>query len=471
MLVLSFYAAVACLVVAATVSQVITLTTHHDSLLGLLPKFDLNGERNIPAWFSSSALCGCAAMLAVIAFGKHQRADPLKRYWAGLAVVFTLLSIDEFVSLHELLNVPLRQTLNASGAFYFPWVIVALALCALLGAVYAPFLRRLDPPLRTRLLLSAAVYLSGSIGMEMVAARLYEAQEQATLAHLASVTIEETLEMIGVGIFLSALLDESARCWPLTVIRPARRSRADFTAGPGVLDLPVEPGAIRRWVGGAVCALLIVSLGLQAAKYGLGVPLGRSDRVFNVALEGSIPTWLSAILLLSTSILCGLLAAASRSGARVVTHGWLLLAALLGYMSMDEAAALHELTVRPLRRLLGASGVLYYAWVIPGALVVIAVAVYLRGWFRMLPPRTRSGLIVAAVVFVSGGLVVEALSGWYASLFGREHFAYAIFTTVEEGGEMFGVTLFLAVLLEHAADRITRVRLVLSRPVAADAVR
>jgi hypothetical protein len=96
--------------------------------------------------------------------------------------------------------------------------------------------------------------------------------------------------------------------------------------------------------------------------------------------------------------------------------------------------------------------------------------VYLRAWFRTLPSRTRAGLIVAAVVFVSGGLVVEAVSGWYASLFGREHFVYAIFTTVEEGGEMFGVTLFLAVLLEHAADRVTRVRLTLNgRPVAAEA--
>ncbi len=168
--------------------------------------FDLDGEKNIPAVFSTLLLLSCACLLAVIAHA-HRLKGGGYRYWLGLAWVFVFLATDEYFSLHERLVAPMRSLFNTSGLLYFAWVIpygVALGVFAL---IYRRFVFGL--PIRTRrlFLLAGLIYVAGALGTELFAGQYYEkVQRVDAVGSLVFVTIEELLEMTGLVMFLHALL-------------------------------------------------------------------------------------------------------------------------------------------------------------------------------------------------------------------------------------------------------------------------
>jgi hypothetical protein len=57
-------------------------------------------------------------------------------------------------------------------------------------------------------------------------------------------------------------------------------------------------------------------------------------------------------------------------------------------------------------------------------------------------------------VFLAGALGVEALSGMFAELQGRDNLGYGLITSVEETLEMIGVVMVLRGLLEHIRDHV-----------------
>ena len=115
--------------------------------------------------------------------------------------------------------------------------------------------------------------------------------------------------------------------------------------------------------------------------------------------------------------------------------------------------------MRPLRSALGASGILYYPWVLVGALVVLVIAIISRRFFGALPAATRRALVTGAAVFLTGALGVEALGGMYAEQDGRQNLGYGLITTVEETCEMLGVAIVIGGLLTHLRDHVGTVRL------------
>lgn len=126
-------------------------------------------------------------------------------------------------------------------------------------------------------------------------------------------------------------------------------------------------------------------------------------------------------------------------------------------LSLDEAAGLHELTVKPLRSMLGADGMLLYTWVVLGAaFLVLFMAAYLR-FFRKLPPDTRWLFAIAGTLCVGGALGMELVGGYYASLYGHRNLMFATLTTIEEVGEMAGVLIFIHALLSYISTYIGEV--------------
>src|SRR5690606_9323065 len=82
--------------------------------------------------------------------------------------VFLYLSVDEGAALHDRVQLPLREALGATGIWYHTWVVLGVAVVAILGASYIRFLAAL--PVRTRwgFLVAGALYVGGALGMEMV---------------------------------------------------------------------------------------------------------------------------------------------------------------------------------------------------------------------------------------------------------------------------------------------------------------
>lgn len=190
--------------------------------------------------------------------------------------------------------------------------------------------------------------------------------------------------------------------------------------------------------GTAVCG---AGLAVELA-YALG-PLADADwlhTALSLSYEGNLPTWYSSCLLWTAALglgLCGARAHEDRGR-------WWLLAGLFALMSLDEAIELHE-------DLGGAElhGVLYFSWVIWGALLVAGFVLGHWRFWRRLPPPTRRGFAWAAAFYVGGALGMELpLGAWY-EVHGDENLGYALLDTVEETLEIAGISVFLLAIARH----------------------
>lgn len=163
-----------------------------------LAKFLLDGEQNLPTWFSSMLLFTAAGLLCVIGMTARAQQRRFAWHWLVLAGIFAFMSMDEVAAFHELLIVPVREWLDLGGVFYFAWVLPAMIICAILGLIYLPLVRSLPARFRWGLVLAGTIYLSGAVGMELVGGAIADSIGLQTFAYFLSTTIEEVLELLGV---------------------------------------------------------------------------------------------------------------------------------------------------------------------------------------------------------------------------------------------------------------------------------
>ncbi len=199
--------AAALLVVVSFGMQLYRLAIHREYVFGLA-MMSLDREHNIPAHFSTILLLIAAALLALIATLERKRREFDAPKWAILAAGFVFMSLDEAVSLHEHLIDPMRHLLGGEhlGLLYFAWVIPGIALVAVLGMFFLPFMLRLPRRTAIAFALSAAIYLGGALGVELFEGAWKEAYGHRNVVYHAFVTLEEAMEMAGVIFFINALM-------------------------------------------------------------------------------------------------------------------------------------------------------------------------------------------------------------------------------------------------------------------------
>ncbi|MEG4491040.1 hypothetical protein [Microcoleus sp. D3_18_C4] len=169
--------------------------------------FNLDREINYPSWYSSFTLLFCAILLGIIASAKKKQGDRYFGHWKALALMFVFFSLDEILSLHEILIInDLRKALNLGGIFYFIWVIPGAIFVGVTALAYLKFLRHLPRKTRDFFLLAGSIYVGGALGMEMVTGYYADAVTKRNLIYGLMVCVEEILEMVGVIVFIYALL-------------------------------------------------------------------------------------------------------------------------------------------------------------------------------------------------------------------------------------------------------------------------
>jgi hypothetical protein len=169
--------------------------------------FNLDREINYPSWYSSFTLLFCGILLSIIAVAKKKEGDRYFPHWKALGLIFVFFSLDEILSLHEILIIDdLRKALNLGGFFYFIWVIPGTIFVLLTAIAYLKFLLHLPPKTRELFLLAGSIYVGGALGMEMVSGYYADAVGQRNLIYGLIVSVEEILEMVGVIVFIYALL-------------------------------------------------------------------------------------------------------------------------------------------------------------------------------------------------------------------------------------------------------------------------
>jgi hypothetical protein len=179
---------------------------HQYHIQEMTRQFDLDEENNIPTYYQIVTLLFCSFLLMLISLAKRASGDRYRLHWRMQALMFLFLSIDEEASFHESIIGITRSAFNLDGFFHFAWVLPAIVVVFIVAISYLPFL--LSLPFRTRLLfvISGAFYVGGAVGMEMVGGRLLKLYGQQSLQYAAGTIVEEILEMIGVLIFIYALL-------------------------------------------------------------------------------------------------------------------------------------------------------------------------------------------------------------------------------------------------------------------------
>jgi hypothetical protein len=164
--------------------------------------WSLSYEGNMPTWYASVLPLTCAGLLAWIAAGEAQD----RGYWRLLALGFVYISIDELVSLHELLS----GLFDTEGVLRFGWVIPAGILVIVLGLVFVGFLRRLDRQAARRFVLAGFLYVTGAVVFELPLGWWTEEYGAESFGYALIDWCEETLEFTGLTVFVAALLDRLA---------------------------------------------------------------------------------------------------------------------------------------------------------------------------------------------------------------------------------------------------------------------
>ena len=199
-------------------------------------------------------------------------------------------------------------------------------------------------------------------------------------------------------------------------------------------------------------------------------------RLLNLNEESSLPTFYSSLLLVGATLLLTVLAVTAwRPGGTSGQHAryWTGLALLFAFMSIDEAAAIHELLNYPVGRALNASGVLHFAWVVPYALLALVVAaLYVRFLWR-LPRAIGARIVLAGLIFVSGAIGVELFQGAQVDSTQPSRFSLAMELSflVEEAMEMLGVAYLIATLLRYVEMSGAPLQLAVTIPDAAETPR
>lgn len=168
---------------------------------------DLDGEANLPTWYSSVLWFGVAYLTWVFAQRHVVRSRIRTWFLFALPLVFVLFSLDEVAQIHEHVGV-LSDALLPSGTreatlvsrtglfFLFVGVPFVIVFIGLLAAV-RPFLAE-RPGAFLKLVAGMAVFVFAAVGLDA----LSNFTTEGSLAAIVQVLVEEVTEMIAATIVL-----------------------------------------------------------------------------------------------------------------------------------------------------------------------------------------------------------------------------------------------------------------------------
>ena len=175
--------------------------------------FWIDSELNIPTWYSTVTLLASALLLGLIAKMRRRDGDPYSTHWTVMAFIFVFLALDEGAQIHERMVGPVRWVLERSplpSSTFLEvgpaWVVLGALFVLVFVFIFLKFLLHLPARIRNLMVLSGAIFVTGALGFEILSHShaVVHGQENAVYALLA--TVEETLEMLGIALFIYTLL-------------------------------------------------------------------------------------------------------------------------------------------------------------------------------------------------------------------------------------------------------------------------
>jgi len=176
--------------------------------------FSFDVEKNIPSYFSTMLFLISAILLFGISKQVKSSNQPSNfRKWYLMGCVFAWLALDELFSLHELLINPTRIFLknllqqDNLGFLHFAWVLPYVLLFVFLGVYFFKFIFSLPRKTLESFIMAGVIFIMGAVGLEMVGG-YYVSNDgnEMKLIYKFCTSLEEVLEMLGIIIFIYALI-------------------------------------------------------------------------------------------------------------------------------------------------------------------------------------------------------------------------------------------------------------------------
>jgi hypothetical protein len=228
---------------------------------------------------------------------------------------------------------------------------------------------------------------------------------------------------------------------------------------------PVAPvTVVSAWVSPivvviALCIIVSLLVLADAAAFLAHDALVRHDmpwvqRVFDLNHEKNVSTWYQSLTLFAGAALALCSAFAARAEGNP-NRSWLGIAAMLLYLSIDEAAAIHEHAPRAI--LSAADAPLVGAVAVVSTGLALATAIAYIPFLTSLPALTRKLLLIAGGGYVIATLAIDQATG---AVYDEQDSSatYAAVTTIEEIIEMLAVIVLLYALMRYLAGRGAQVR-------------
>ncbi len=171
--------------------------------------FDVEEEQSLENAYSSFALAIAGGLTLAMAGRRRQDADRDARYWKVLGIGLCAMSLEEVAGVHETIN-----TWQGGG-----WTTWGMVVAALIGLWFVPFLIRLPARTRWLFLAAGACYVGGEMVVQKFE-EIFYAQLGAgeSLPYKFAVAVKEGGEMIGVVIYMQALLAHMSAGRPSVVV-------------------------------------------------------------------------------------------------------------------------------------------------------------------------------------------------------------------------------------------------------------
>lgn len=202
------------LLILNILSYINLYTNNLDDSNWFFRKFNFDEEKNAPNIFSG--LLHIIAAFLLFRNGMIKLRTPkMNQLWFSLSVLFLFVGLDEILRIHEMLNSYLRTIYDTSGIFHYIWVIPYGIGVIIIGLLSIKPLLKLPKKTFRLFMLAAFVFLFGAVGIEMFTGWYIDNQgligkpllrEQELFVFY---TFEELFEMLGVIIFIHALVQFS----------------------------------------------------------------------------------------------------------------------------------------------------------------------------------------------------------------------------------------------------------------------
>lgn len=222
----------------------------------------------------------------------------------------------------------------------------------------------------------------------------------------------------------------------------------------GRANIRITSNTVCKTLALIVVCLLSANLLVIYLKVVRGLPnLKAFSHAFYFDAEANFAALYSAMAILFSASLLWLIGNSPSQKKSHLAFYWKVLSGVFVFLAVDEFFFIHERLVAPMQDILSRqafkSNYLHFGWFIPYSLVLLVLGLFMLRFLFRIPFRLRALFALSAIVFLSGAVGMEIISGKYLADTGAyggdielADVNYALMVTVEELLEMAGIIIF-----------------------------